>query len=71
MTQAAEHKMVKCKAVRAFTHFVPGHGIVHMDPNDPSCAEATVPQHSIDGMVLNGFVEVIPDDDDEAADGEV
>lgn len=50
---------IACKALVAFTQFVPGYGQVHGDPesSDEAARNPKVPVHYVDLIAANGGVE--------------
>lgn len=46
-----------CKALRAFTEFVPGYGQVHGDPNSKDSKKPKIPNYVIDKLVAEDKIE--------------
>jgi hypothetical protein len=53
---------IACKALRDFTQFVPGYGMVHGDPNnsDPQVKHPDIPVTVLDLLKEEGKVEELP-----------
>ncbi len=62
-------KFVKCKALVACTEFVAGHGMVHMNPDDPDHAVVEIPEQAVARLVDDDRVVVLGNPLDHDDDG--